>query len=332
MRRVLIAAPGFRDPFWCEAHNIRPEDEAVKKAAAQEWLRRVGEAWRQGPPITTFTEKSSEPREGPVLSALAAFARLAWVPDTVYLVYANDAAGDMLARYVACQRVVPHRLAHLAGVSGEELPGGVQPAEMDGASVARYGDAYQSVRRALAAIGRAAAKSSDAEVRVLVGPGTPAVNFAMMLFAYDMLPRAALWQSLNPRLAPEGVEEIRRDGTMLPILRVDGDAPKQLEDANRRIQELELELRAANLASPPVSSGPGAGSLTALQEGARSEDFRRTTEAYRAGFVEGRPNVRRAHEVYMEKTGRRITYEAFRKKLGTYGIRKARHQRRADEA
>lgn len=321
MRRVLIACPGYRDPFTPPGADVRPNFSEGKRTDSGKAILDKATKFRHG---VTWNSFEAEPglRLGPILTAIREMSISGWTPDTLIAPYV--VSDDLVMRVSALQKVVPHLLGREKAEGQPELPYGFVALGIEEAQVAEYGVMYAALRLALAerlpeqenreklGILRTLEVS---DVRILVGPSTPALNFSLLLLPYSHLPKATAWQILDPRdlsQTREGLEgdwpqkclrELKSDGFSLPYLQIQGEEPPVAKNLRMRIQELEAEvgeLRAKAVASDVDLSSYQSLNVKEVARDMTSAKLRAAiAEEQRLALEEGRkPKVENAAAIY----------------------------------
>lgn len=264
MSNILIAAPGLRDPFVPNNHDVRPEAAPSKHQETIREMERVAVAFENLPELKTLEERASP---GPLMTALYQMNRTDWVPDVVLLLFRADAL--MSPRVGLLQRVGPTFLNVLSGREAKIWPRGDLP------DVFEFGGTWNGIRDVLRGDSDLFEPESGNNIRILLGPGTPALSFGLLLLPYSLMPQATIWQikhpemvrrSANPAFAESGVSliELPMDGICLPHLSLDGGAAPAVrelrcgldrcEDENRRLRAELSSLQIADGDQPEFES------------------------------------------------------------------------------
>jgi uncharacterized small protein (DUF1192 family) len=236
--KSLIACAGLRDPIWTNTLDRRSyEDQEVRQRALDAILHLS--AMTDGE-IKDFISKATQQNPnliymlGPVASALTRLKERGQAPEKLYLLYTET--DDMNKRIEACISFLPGRFCDLVRL----------PIEKTG--FADYDRAFAQVKGALTPVLNAIGN----DAAFLIGPATPQLNLAMMLFKLQFMPAAALWHVKNskdvelinankPYASMENemdFVEIRFDGEFLPKVIV-GEIDEQiqlLKDENERLR------------------------------------------------------------------------------------------------
>jgi len=274
--KLLLTCIGKRDP-------IDENDSAAKQSLSRLLAAPVERIWEVSSHKLHF---------GPILSAL--LCGHPWLPDEICLA-ADLSDEEMLGHYRKCVSAL-QRLGRF----------NVRPIDLSAVRVAQYDDAIPELERRvrLELNGRLLRNS---EVRILLGPATPALNTAMALLSRTILPQASLYQILDPtKVAKHKPESVAVDDYAFRKVELDGvtvEGTGTQREMRLRLEVQSLEAEIARLKSdafPPAMAGSAWSDN--LREARELYDQHRRTVCARAvatelaaALSEGRqPEVQRA--------------------------------------
>lgn len=293
--RILLIAPGLRDPFWTAEHDPRSYDNSEKRAAFRRFLdvttqrahARLGEA------AAALDEAKVLP--GAVItSAHLLAASLRWTPDRVVLFFVPDE--DMNPRVAALQEILPSM------VQNESLK--VDVAALENTDAAQMNSVIRSFRESMRSADLGFLFEEDADIRIVMGPSTPALNIGLFMLPYEYFAGAKLYQALHPADVARGprldsvpktyLKELPVGEEGLPHLSVEREAPAEIRRLRRERDVLQSKIDL--LTAEGGRAVPPAESETA--ECATWSDLEEAQRAERRAFLERaiREEKRRAVE------------------------------------
>lgn len=243
-----------------------------------------------------------------------------WRPDVVLLPYQQSPEMDY--RIPACQHVFSRLVPKMR-------PEHFVPVPVKVANPADYGKVWRPLHEALQGH---LLPHRDTDVRILLGPGTPAFNLGLFLFRYRVMPSAKLFQVFNPDDVEVTKTKFEADwklpvlvaldkpGETLPDLIFAGQEAPEVVNYRSRLAELEAELARVRAALAVAENGVGGSVLTPEQELQLHRDPGRKFALARLVEVnnarnEGRaPSQKRAGELLG------ITRQGFAKGLKDHGL------------
>jgi len=176
-----------------------------------------------------YQRREDQKKDGPVLTALSSFRSLNWEPSKVIIVFVPSA--PLNERVSEMQRVL-----HSHGTQYEHsmLDGVSDPSDYAACTAALTPRIFP-------------ANLHKSDVRILIGPGTPALNFALLAFQQIHLPTARLWLVKNPS---DRLQSIRLESsTVQCVSEIKLGTPKlpRITQEHSTTRELELERELARL-------------------------------------------------------------------------------------
>lgn len=238
--KILACCPGMRDPIaplrTDVAFDARTYDAPSRRKDLLRWLQDTTRVLERG--ATSLEDIKRVCEEGPVLTALLALRSEGWTPGRLWLCYVPS-SGEVrdLETRLDCTRRLALRLAE---VQGERLD--VEFKALDANTPALYNGMVAAMRETLStAVSDLPGGGVGADLRILVGPGTPQQNFGMMAFAGSR-PGTAVMQVMNPRDEIPGGRVLHRltlDGLELPALSSLGEEVPLVKELRSRVRDLE---------------------------------------------------------------------------------------------
>jgi hypothetical protein len=315
MKKVLIACPGYRDPFVCPGHDVRPSSAAPDREAANQAITDVSSRLRHRFDWTRLEEAASP---GPMLTALRALEQHHnWMPDRVIAPFLPSP--DMNVRLSALARIL------------EALKVQMKPLPMESVRIAEYGSARECLMRALSSELRTLVDAERTNLKILVGPATPALNFALLLLPYSVLPNAEVVQVLNPvdlqqanrKIEAEEFQRrpiafLRPDGQSLPYLQVDETPSPEVLQLRKELATMRHKLDLAETRAERADRGEVAAPdpITAQAERQKQWLLAALEEELAAAAAESRkPNPRLAAQAFGRLRGDAITRQGFLDRL-----------------
>jgi uncharacterized small protein (DUF1192 family) len=235
---TLIACVGTRDPIYVNELDKRSFQTSEEKEAALKAICRIAE--QPDDEIARLIEKAKNKSPnliymaGPIAGALHHLKATSGLPESLCLLY--TATADVKPRAKACKHFLKDRYL---------VPSLI---ELESSGFADYDKAYVQVKNRM----RERFPNSNGDgFAFLIGPATPQLNFALMLYHLEFMPLAELWHVKNPKdveLAnlnkpyPSAKDEeffvpIKFDGTALPRL-VAGEVDERIARLDREIERL----------------------------------------------------------------------------------------------
>lgn len=257
--KTLIVCPGLRDPFRAKNVEIRTTSPEKLRTLFKRWLgRRIIDLRGSSP------EALPDVTLGPALTGIHAMRD--WRPDQVLMPYQQGP--DMDFRIPACQHVFAQLLPKASPETFVPVPVAV-------ANPADYGRVWRPLHEALE---DRLSGHVDADVRILLGPGTPAFNLGLFLFRYRVMPTAKLYQVLNPDDVEAASAKLEADwklpvllpldkpGETLPDLRFDGKDTPEIERLRALVKDLERRAALAETGRDVGAEMPVVGAMSPAEE------------------------------------------------------------------
>lgn len=235
MKKILVICPGYRDPFWNKEHLAMTTSSEKEKRAVRTWIEQT----------TTLLMKNKSKEElllGAVLTTLGYFIRQkgnrSWKPDEIWLPYMPDEEMNF-------------RVGKLVTFFNQKFKIKVQALNLRECNVAHYGQVAKALFDRLGSAINSE-ECENPEFRFIIGPATPALNFALILFAINGSPNAKVFQILNPldvrrtyqnmsikAFPKDYLVELKFDGKELPLLQTN----ERMRTKIKQLQQENLELR-----------------------------------------------------------------------------------------
>jgi hypothetical protein len=261
MRRVLFCFIGYRDPFYFKDKDVRSSAGLERHSR---FMDMVASAVAAGVRLSKLPldVNGQEMKPGPLATAMRGFRDQGWPVTDLRPIYSLQQVRqpdgkltpvkELQERVRAVQKLAPDLM-------GQDPA--VDPILLDCPNVADYKEAFRSVSRIATQIDEAC---DGTEARVLLGPGTPQLNFALLLTTLQVAPHAEIWQVKNPEdlqqrsFVPESVKspylkQVRFGGQVLPKILLEGLETGRERDLQREVAMLKQRLM--HLESLDLESG-----------------------------------------------------------------------------